>query len=79
MGPVAEFCRRAKALSATCDIVYYPGAPHGFTEVWIPLDDETWSALGKNAALRANSERWAADTSRRTDAFLTQLGWLPKR
>jgi acetyl esterase/lipase len=79
MGPVKEFCMRAKALKAQCDVVWYPGAPHGFTEVWIPLDDETWSALGKNAAQRLNSENWAEDTSRRSDAFLTKLGWLSKR
>jgi acetyl esterase/lipase len=79
MGPVTEFCTRAKALKAQCDVVWYPGAPHGFTEVWIPLDDDTWSALGKNAAQRVNSEIWAEDTSRRTDAFLTRLGWLPQR
>jgi len=79
MGPVAEFCKRAKVLKAQCDIVYYSGAPHGFTEVWIPLDDETWSDLGKNLAQRQNSERWASNTSRRTDTFLSKLGWLPKR
>jgi acetyl esterase len=79
MGPVADFAKRAKALKRQCEVVYYRGAPHGFTEVWIPLDDETWTLLGKNIAQRLSSERWAEDTSRRTDAFLTRLGWLPQR
>jgi acetyl esterase/lipase len=77
IGPVKEFCQRAIALKDQCDVVWYPGAPHGFTEVWIPLDYESWSALGKHAGQNLNAENWAADTSRRTDAFLTRLGWLP--
>lgn len=77
MGPVEDFCRRAKALKAQCDVVHYPGAPHGFTEVWIPLDEASWSGLGK-PSMTLDTERWAADTSARTDAFLTRLGWLPK-
>ena len=64
-----EFCVRAKALRSQCELVSYPGAPHGFTEVWLGLDDPT--SFPK-------TEYWAADTSRRTDAFLTKLGWLPK-
>jgi acetyl esterase/lipase len=63
-----EFCRRARALKARCELVLYPGAPHGFTEIWMGLDDP--SNFPK-------TEFWAADTSRRTDAFLTKLGWLP--
>jgi acetyl esterase/lipase len=78
-GPVADFCKRAVALKDRCDVVYYAGAPHGFTEVWIPLDNDTWSALGKHASQRLNAERWAEDTSRRTDGFLAKLGWLPQR
>ena len=65
-----DFCRRARALKAQCEVVLYPGAPHGFTEVWLGLDDP--SNFPK-------TEFWAADTSRRTDAFLTKLGWLPAR
>ncbi len=64
------FCLRARALKFQCDVVSYPGAPHGFSEVWIALDDPS---------LGLNTERWASDTSRRTDAFLTRLGWLPQR
>jgi hypothetical protein len=45
-------------------------APHGFTEVWLGLE---------NASHGMKTEQWAADTSRRTDAFLTKLGWLPTR
>lgn len=78
MGPVEDFCKRAKTLKAQCNVVHYPGAPHGFTEVWIPLDGETWSMMGK-PPMAANTERWGADTSARTDAFLTRLGWLPKQ
>jgi acetyl esterase/lipase len=65
-----DFCRRARALKAQCEVVLYPGAPHGFTEIWLGLDDP--SNFPK-------TEYWAADTSRRTDAFLTKLGWLPTR
>ena len=64
-----EFCRRARALKAHCEVVLYPGAPHGFSEIWLGLDDP--SNFPK-------TEYWAADTSRRTDAFLTKLGWLPR-
>ena len=67
---VKEFCRRAKALKAQCDAVFYPGAPHGFTEIWLGLDDPVNFP---------KTEYWAEDTSRRTDAFLTKLGWLPAR
>lgn len=63
-----EFCRRARVLEAQCDVVLYPGAPHGFTEVWLGLENPT--AFPK-------TEFWASDTSRRTDLFLTELGWLP--
>lgn len=63
-----EFCRRARTLEAQCDVVMYPGAPHGFTEVWLGLQDP---------ATYSNTEFWASDTSRRTDDFLTALGWLP--
>jgi hypothetical protein len=24
---------------AQCEVVLYPGAPHGFTEVWLGLED----------------------------------------
>jgi acetyl esterase len=65
-----DFCRRARALKAQCEVVLYPGAPHGFTEIWLGLDDP---------ANFPKTEYWAADTSRRTDAFLTKLGWLPAR
>jgi acetyl esterase len=78
IGPVGEFCKRATALKDQCDVVYYPGAPHGFTEVWIPLDYDSWSALGAHAAQNLKVEGWAADTSARTDAFLAKLGWLPQ-
>jgi len=68
---VAEtFCKRARASKAQCEVVLYNGAPHGFTEVWLGLE---------NASLGMKTERWAADTSSRTDAFLTKLGWLPAR
>jgi acetyl esterase/lipase len=65
-----DFCRRARALKAQCEVVLYPGAPHGFTEIWLGLDDPTNFP---------KTEYWAADTSRRTDAFLTKLGWLRDR
>jgi acetyl esterase len=65
-----DFCRRARALKAQCEVVLYPGAPHGFTEIWLGLDDP------RNFP---KTEYWAEDTSRRTDAFLTKLGWLPAR
>jgi acetyl esterase len=65
-----DFCRRARALKAQCEVVLYPGAPHGFTEIWLGLDDP--SKFPK-------TEFWAEDTSRRTDAFLTKLRWLPAR
>ena len=64
-----DFCRRARALKARCEVVLYPGAPHGFTEIWLGLEDP---------ANFPRTEYWAADTSRRTDAFLTRLGWLPQ-
>jgi acetyl esterase/lipase len=63
-----DFCRRARALEAQCEVVLYPGAPHGFTEIWLGLEDPIKFP---------KTEYWAADTSRRTDAFLTKLGWLP--
>ena len=28
-----DFCKRARALKAQCEVVLYPGAPHGLTEV----------------------------------------------
>lgn len=65
-----EFCSRARALNAQCDVVLYPGATHGFTEVWLGLEDP---------AAFPNTAFWASDTSRRTDDFLTALGWLPPR
>jgi acetyl esterase/lipase len=65
-----QFCLRAKALKRECEVVSYPGAPHGFTEVWIALGD---------ASLGSKTEVWAEDTMRRTDAFLTKLGWLPRK
>jgi acetyl esterase len=65
-----EFCRRARARKAQCDVVLYPGAPHGFTEVWLGLEDP---------AVFPKTEYWASDTSRRTDAFLARLGWLAPR
>jgi acetyl esterase len=65
-----EFCRRARVLKAQCEVVLYPGAPHGFTEIWLGLDDPTNFP---------KTEYWAADTSRRTDTFLTKLGWLRDR
>jgi len=65
-----DFCRRARALNAQCDVVLYPGAPHGFTEVWLGLEDP---------AVFTRTEFWASDTSRRTDAFLKTLGWLSPR
>ncbi|MGZ6018569.1 MAG: alpha/beta hydrolase [Phenylobacterium sp.] len=64
------FCVRARALKSQCDVELYPGAPHGFSEVWLGLQDPV--AFPK-------TEFWAEDTSRRTDAFLTKLGWLPHR
>jgi len=65
-----DFCRRARALKAQCEVVLYPGAPHGFTEIWLGLDNPTNFP---------KTEYWAEDTSRRTDAFLTRLKWLPVR
>ncbi len=65
-----DFCKRARALKAKCEVVLYSGAPHGFTEIWLGLDDPTNFT---------KTEFWAADTSRRTDAFLTKLGWLRNR
>ncbi|WP_374595028.1 alpha/beta hydrolase [Sphingosinicella sp.] len=65
-----QFCVRAKALKSECELVSYDGAPHGFTEIWMGLED---------ASLGVKTEEWAEDTMRRTDAFLTKLGWLPQR
>ena len=62
-----DFCRRARALKDQCEVVLYPGAPHGFSEVWMGLQDP---------AAFPRTEYWAEDTSRRTDEFLTRLGWL---
>ncbi len=68
--PIArEFCSRANALDFQCQLVSYAGAPHGFTEVWMGLE---------NASLGTKTECWQQDTSRRTDAFLVGLGWLPR-
>lgn len=64
------FCRRARSLKFQCDLVSYPGAPHGFTEAWLGLED---------ASLGLKTEVWQWDTIRRSDAFLTRLGWLPRR
>ena len=63
-----DFCRRARALKVRCDVVLYPGAPHGFSEVWLGLQDPVDFP---------RTEFWAEDTSRRTDRFLASLGWLP--
>lgn len=63
------FCTRARALESQCDVISYPGAPHGFTEVWMGLED---------VSIASKTEEWAADTIRQTDIFLTKLGWLPK-
>lgn len=65
-----QFCLRARVRKSQCEVVSYPSAPHGFTEVWMGLED---------ASLGWKPEVWAEDTSRRTDAFLTRLGWLPRR
>lgn len=62
------FCKRATEKGSPCEVVLYPGAPHGFTEIWMGLDDPS---LGLKA------EYWAQDTIRRTDSFLAALGWLP--
>jgi acetyl esterase/lipase len=62
------FCARARALGSRCDVVSYAGAPHGFAEVWLGLED---------ASVASKTEAWALDTSRQTDAFLARLGWLP--
>lgn len=64
------FCNRARSVNAQCEVVPYEGAPHGFTEIWIGLDDPK---------LGLKTELWAEDASRQTDAFLTRLGWLPAR
>jgi acetyl esterase/lipase len=64
-----RFCARAGDLKFQCELVTYPGAPHGFTEIWIALEKPERAP---------NVERWAADTSDKTDAFLTRLGWLPQ-
>lgn len=65
-----NFCARAKALKSQCELVTYPGAPHGFAEVWLGLED---------ASLGVKTEIWQEDTSHRAEAFLTGLGWLPRR
>lgn len=62
------FCARARTFKAQCELVSYPGAPHGFTEAWLGLED---------ASLGIKTEEWQLDTQRRTDAFLEKLGWLP--
>ena len=67
---VEEFCKRARVPKTQCEVVLYPGAPHGFTEIWLGLDDPVTFP---------KTEFWASDTSRRTDAFLTRLGWLTAR
>jgi len=64
-----KFCGRAREMKFQCDLVTYPGAPHGFTEIWIALEKPERAP---------NVERWAADTSDKTDSFLTRLGWLPQ-
>jgi hypothetical protein len=56
-------------LESQCDVISYPGAPHGFTEVWMGLED---------VSIASKTEEWAADTILQTDIFLTKLGWLPK-
>lgn len=63
-----QFCRKAKSLKFQCDVVSYAGAPHGFTEPWIGLED---------AKLGIKYEEWAWDTIRQTDRFFRKLGWLP--
>lgn len=63
------FCKQATEKGSRCELVLYPGAPHGFTEIWMGLDDPS---------LGAKTEYWAEDTSRRTDIFLATLGWLPR-
>jgi acetyl esterase/lipase len=65
-----EFCRRAKALKSQCQVVPYEGAPHGFTEIWMALEEPK---------LGLNTEIWATDTMKRTDRFLAALGWLPRK
>ncbi|MBS0360551.1 MAG: alpha/beta hydrolase [Proteobacteria bacterium] len=65
---VQAFCRRARTLKSRCEVVLYPGAPHGFSEVWLGLQDPVNFP---------RTEFWAEDTSRRTDRFLASLGWLP--
>jgi acetyl esterase len=70
IGTARSFCDRAKALKAQCDLVEYAGAPHGFAEGWMGLDD---------ASLGQKTEEWQWDTMRRSDEFLVRLGWLPGR
>jgi len=65
-----QFCKRAKSLKFQCDVVIYPGAPHGFTEPWIGLDDPK---------LGIKYEEWAWDAIRRSDGFFRKLGWLPAK
>ena len=36
------FCRRARASKAQCEVVLYPGAPHGFTEIWLGLENASY-------------------------------------
>jgi acetyl esterase len=67
---VNNFCAKARSFKAQCDVVTYQGAPHGFTEIWMALD---------KPVLGLKTEKWAEDTSRQTDAFLTKLGWMTKR
>jgi acetyl esterase len=64
-----KFCARATELRLKCELVTYPGAPHGFTETWIGLEKPERAPY---------VEQWAADTSVKTDAFLVALGWLPQ-
>jgi len=71
-GLAEEFCKRARTFKAKvkCEVVNYEGAGHGFTEVWLGLEDPS---------LGMKTEEWAEDTSRRTDKFLESLGWLSRR
>lgn len=66
------FCKQARSFKpqADCEVVNYAGAPHGFTEIWLALEDPS---------LGLNTETWAQDTSDRTDAFLQRLGWMRRQ
>jgi acetyl esterase/lipase/lysophospholipase L1-like esterase len=68
---VEEFTARMKAAGNRCDLIGYPGAPHGFFN-WRKTNDR----IGSDNLKADNSRHWYGRTLRRLDEFLVSLGWL---